>query len=279
VTLPYDGLAWSLTKMPAIRASEAAGESELVLLDTGSTLGPVVTLDVVARRGLPAYTDDGIAYVESLDVGALTFRDFLARIWPETWEYRVLSIPIYRVSGWVMGIAFLREANYLCFDNVECEVTFGVEASFEPDAAWQWAEFPLPIIKGRPTATLPVAGVALDFLVDSAGGLELRLNRADWEAVAGELEVVGHRRGKWPTWGGFRTGDLYKVRELRLGPVVLEDEWVWVEPRREEGHGLSVIGLGPFRDTVVVFDFERSGLLIRTEPAAEAQSETEDGTR
>ena len=271
VALSYDGFLWSLTKMPFVAADEAAGERDLVLIDTGLAGSPGVTLDVVARRRAPvSLGDQAIAHVDALFLSGLTLRDLPAVIEVETWEYRLLGVPVYRLSGWVICIPPLEQVRYLCFDNVGAEVTFGVTSSFEPDPAWQWAEFPLSYPDGRPWATLPVGGQDLEILVDSAGGTNLILSPAHWALIADKVKVLKHREGRVPTWGGFEPIDRYKVEALTLGPIVLRETWVWVRAGPDAEARPSVIGLGPLHDTVVVFDFEHARLLVRADAAVSA---------
>ncbi len=272
VTLPYDSLLWTTTKMPFVRADEAAGKRDLILIDTGLLGAPVVTLDVVARRQLPANLGEPpFAYAKSLSMSGITFKDLLAWIEDQTWQFRVLGIPVYRLSSWVLGMPLLRKAHYLCFDNDRGEVTFGVKSSFQPDPGWQWEEFEMTYPDGRPWVKLPVAGKEMMLLADSGGGPHLILNRAEWEVIADDLEIVRHNVDQYPTWGGFQQVDAYKVKTLALGPIVHRNALVWVQRKSERPVPPSCIGLGPFRDSVVVFDFERSKLWIRSKRKEEAR--------
>lgn len=55
--------------------------------------------------------------------------------------------------------------------------------------------------------------------------------------------------------------DVYVVRDLALGSIHLENERVWVrkEPFREVP---ALVGLGPFVEEVVVWDFAGNKLWI-----------------
>jgi hypothetical protein len=260
MTLRYEGMLWRWTHLPCVRT----GDGKVMMLDTGMLGVPLaVTLDVVNEGRRPAHLDPegkgSFAYVGLLEISGMNVTNAPAWVQHQTFVVRVLGVPVYRASGWVMGDPLLRQAGYLAFDNGRREVTLGFGV-FVPGPERRWQCFERGA-QAFPLVEASIQGVKMAVLADSAGGEHLIVNPEQWATLERAVRVVGHWTDRYPTWGGFQKVDAYRVETLRVGSVVLERPTVWVR----RGKGLEVgatLGLGMFKKEMVVWDYPRGRLWI-----------------
>jgi hypothetical protein len=270
LTFPYDPLLWNIAHMPCIRTS--AGD--VMLLDTGLIGVPLaVTLDIVDKNHYPTQnflsSDFKLSYVGILPIDEMNVTDSPAWLQSKTFAVHILGIPIYRVSGWVMGSSLLSQAKFVAFDNLHRQATFGFR-DFAPDENLQWKTLEVEPHFGLPFVRVEVAGKPFVMLADSAGGPHMILNAAQWTAIEGSLKVLHHRRETFPTWGGFQEVDAYVVERLVIDGVALPHQTVWVR-RGRNVEAFSLLGLNMFPEQTVVWDYGHHKCWIGTpRPAAGA---------
>ena len=171
----------------------------------------------------------------------------------------MVSYLIYRQP---VAITLANRSNYLAFDNRKQTVTFGGgSASFNPSDPEAWVSYPLAIDdNGHTVTTMPVCGVTTRVLADSGGGPDLSVDRTEWPNLSRRLHVLSRRSEKRPTWGDFVDVDIYEVENLQVGVVRKKRATIMVSDQQ----GMPVVaGLGVFRDTAVVFDFQKNKLWVR----------------
>ena len=253
-TFRYDGILWQFAKLPCVRADNG----DLVLLDTGLAHDVArATLDVVRDGKHPAHLskDTRFAYVRSLKLGNVEARELLVSVEPGTWQFHVLGLTLYHQRGWAFGMPLLAQANYLAFDNPNKRVTIGFEP-FAPTPSLEWRHYPFEFRDGSPWVRLPIAGHEIDFVADSGGGPRLILNAERWNQISANLQIKRRSKGKFPTWGGHRDVDIYRVHGLRVGPVERGREEIWVRRGPSLEGETPTFGLGLFKDAVAVWDVQ-----------------------
>lgn len=266
LTFPYDPLLWQIAHMPCIRTS--AGE--VMLLDTGLIGVPLaVTLDVVNKNHYPTQTfipgsDFSMSYIGALPIGDMNVTDAPAWLQSKTFALQVLGLPIYRVSGWVMGHSLLSQAKFVAFDNLHRQATFGFTA-FAPDDNMQWKALEVDPRLGLPFVRVTIAGKPFTMLADSGGGPHMILNAPQWQAIAPNLKVLHHQREKYPTWGGFQEVDAYVVERLVIDDVTLPHQTVWVR-RVNKLETFPLLGLNMFPEQTLVWDYAHRKWWIGTPP-------------
>jgi hypothetical protein len=271
----YDPLLWKVLRMPCLNALGPDGEPCLLLLDTGLGEGLRVSADVAMREGLPARTTPPLlAWVDRLGLAdGVSLRHVAATVHPMRWEARVLGLPVYRLSGYILGLPVLRAFASVEFDNRRRSVRFLPAAPFSPDEPRQWGTYPMRVDDGVLTALVPIAGRTLRVCPDTGGGPVIVLTPEDWAEIADHVRVLGHSRGRFPSWNGFVPCDRYTLDELGVGNYKLRRPTVWVRTRDEPADPApTLLGLGPLRHTTVVYDFKSMQLWVRhgrdPEPAA-----------
>jgi len=255
-TVDYDPLLWKATRLPFVRSDEG----DLVLIDTGLRDLARVTIDIVSRRRDPIHLGEpfDFSYTPILRVSNLEVRHLVSVVESGRWELRFLGVPLYRASGWALGLPVIVMMKYLMCDNVRERVTFGFEP-FVPSAALSWSSYPLTFRDGGVFVSIPVAGQTLELVADTGGGPTLILTPQQWRAVSSGLSVSRSWDKRYPTWGAFEEFDAHRVDELSVGPVTMHDATVTV---RKEAATDGLLGLGHFVHEVVVWDFVTKQLWI-----------------
>jgi hypothetical protein len=270
----YDSLLWWVLKMPCLAGIGPDGERCLVLIDSGLGELARVTADVAARQQLPARTrPPAIAWVPRLDLAdGVSLREFPASIYPMRWEARLLGLPLWRHSGYVLGLPALRGFAYVEFDNPRRRVTFSAFNAFAPGKAAGWDAYPLTADRyNRLTSQVPLAGQTVTVCPDTGGGPVLILSASDWTRVAPHVRVLRRQRGQFPSWNGFVPCDIYTLDRLTLANQTLVRPTLWVRTADDpQGPVPTLMGLGPLRHTGVVYDFKNMKLWINAGGSKEA---------
>ena len=226
----------------------------------------MVTIDEARRTNLPVHLGKpfDFAYRPSIRLGGLVASDLIPLVDRRQWQFQILGIPIYTMSGWMWGAPLLVSSpRYLIFNNPAKQVTFGFE-TFYPDEKLDWRQYDMTYDQfGRPYLHLPVAGVDLYMLIDSGGGKGLQIEPKEWDQIASKVQVVKHRREDSPEWEGWEKGETYIVRSLNVGGLELEQSEIWVRQKTPGSDGFPpLFGLGLYRHETLVLDFQRHKLWI-----------------
>jgi hypothetical protein len=256
-TFSYDTNLWRFAKLPGVKCDDG-----IVMLDTGLNSTAFVSIDVVKQHRYPAHLGEPVdfAYIKQVDFGKISITDLLAAIRSDQWQFHVLSIPIYRLRGWALGMALFRQSSYLLFDNSKRQATISFEA-FQPSADRKWTCYEMITENYWPKVKLQIAGQTIQMVVDSGGGPKLILNPPQWQMIRNHVEILRHWSDKYPTWGGFQEVDAYKLKRLSIGEIELSNATVWVR-RGKMLETPPLIGLGPFGQATLVWDFQRNRFWI-----------------
>lgn len=219
------------------------------------------------------WSDSGYCYAEKLSIGETDFEGVLG-----FYEEKVLRMEVFGIRGTeakigLIGLPVLRSMKYVVFDGRTDELEWSPAVSFKPDEKGEWESYPFEIrsTSGNPVLLvhLPIAGNEMTVQMDtgSAGGLAIR--DSVWNEIRSSFGEVKLREGEsyYPFMVGLvesRKGKAHQVQvghrtltELRLS-ILQADSVV-----ADQGEGL--LGMQPFKDTVLAFDFENNRMWVRYE--------------
>jgi hypothetical protein len=252
VRLKYETLRFGVASTVAVRGQLPGGHEYICYLDTGYGDYLAVNDIVVREAGLPIHPMGrdsassgyvGVAYVPRVSFGDMTVVNPPCDYLQVHWELKVLGVSLWREKWMIMGLRLLRMFPHVVFDNPRREVAFEL----------------------RLTVHMSVAGRkhAVDF--DTCGGDALILRPRAWKEVsAGREHRV--REGRFASaqlgWLPCRRGTL---GTLEVAGMTWHDARVQLLPE-ESPYAPGVdfqVGLGFFRDCVVVIDFENRLLWIQ----------------
>ena len=279
----YEWLRYEFADTIAVRATLPNGRSYVVYLDTGFG-GYLAVNDLIVREaGLPIYPMGkdaasrgftGMCYLPWIEIGKMGIVNPPCDYLQVHWELQFIGIPLWQEKWVIMGLRLLREFPYIAFDNVRQEVVFSPEGPFEPTDPGNWSRFPFQIAqdktgKLRITVHMPVAGKvrAVDF--DTCGGDALLVRPGAWREIATRVKADA------PTDGQFASAQLgwlpckrTVARDLEVASLRFATARVQILPEDSPyASGIDCqIGMGFFKDTVVVIDFEDRWLWVKRNP-------------
>ena len=213
--------------------------------------------------------------VDELTIGDMKLSNYPGICWGQHVEWRLFGVlPVGRSEDISFPLLLMSQFRYFMFDNVNEQVEFSFDASFDPVDEDGWYQFPLSLelIGGGEQAVLfaevEVNGRVLRPMLDTGCGTGLMMNRSLWDEIAGRFDVTSrksrrfilplHFDGNDPKCSGFGVKKL-KFGEFSVGGgevTVLPDSKSW---ERSD----CILGMGYFLDRVAVVDFERSTLWVR----------------
>jgi hypothetical protein len=165
----------------------------------------------------------------------------------------------------IIGLPALRELSYVLLDDVRQEAELSRTRRFEPNRPDHWSQYPLFVrhdAHGYPGLFVEttLAGHSLAAQLDTGSSRSLSITDRFWDQLAREFPGAGLRRGavSYPYIGRLscRCGIL---DSLDLGGRTLEGCEVLVFPDDSSlfTEARPLIGMGCFRQTVIVLDFAR----------------------
>ncbi len=244
----------------------ANSRKQPALLDTGFPVSILLTSDIVSNNQFIIYplkgtgdTFQGICKIPKFDVGNIKVEDALAYYCEQQWQLRVLNIPVYKHPNIILGIDFIKSFDYVLFDNVNENVIFSKDSTFEPDKNESWSSYPFEIkpdslSNDRIMVQIPVNGQMYRLFFDTCGhNPGLSLNQNNWETLSKKLTIKDLRKSHYVSW---QSGKLPCRRaimsKISIGEKQLKNAEVLIY---NEPESLSMFSLGYFQDTVVVLDF------------------------
>jgi len=259
-----------------------------VVLDTGASQPIFLNMIHVLDNKLPIYFMEdtnydlnghklGLCELSLLQIGAVTFtnRPCLYLESPAT----VNLFGVY-VSGRnsnckpvIVGLPVLKEFKYVMFDNIENEVEFSYNQSFETSDADTWEKYPISIEEDSHRnaflfVRVPIAGEQMELQFDSGSGRGLAIGERLWEQIGFHIPDLNLSGGRdfYPYIGclACRKG---VVPTLQVGDRMITNAEISVfpddSPLLAESEGL--LGMQYFQKAVVVLDFEKSLMWVRSQ--------------
>ena len=180
-------------------------------------------------------------------------------------------MPIYRHRTVLVGLGLMRGFSYILFDSARQQVVFNPEDAFEPDDPSQWVNLPFVIEnrdKSRMMIDISFAGRPVHVEFDTGSINSLILQNAAWQRLKEGLEVRDSADGKLRT---NQYGDLpcrrYVLPELQIGQSALRNVRADILPDNSPfaRNVEAIIGLACFEKEVVVLDFKKNLIWLRTD--------------
>ncbi len=257
-----------------------------VVLDTGASQPIFLNVSHVLDNKLPIYPIEdavsdlnghklGLCNLPLLQIGDITFtnRPCLYLEPPAT-----VSLFGVQIAGKnsnsntvIVGLPVLREFNYVMFDNVENEVEFSYNETFEASKVDTWEKYPITIeedFHGNAFlfVRILIAGEEVELQFDTGSGRGLAISEKLWEQVGTQIQNLNLKKGRdfYPYIGRLacRRGIVPK---LQVGDRTINNAEISVfsddSPLLTECEGL--LGMQYFQNVVVVLDFERSLMWVK----------------
>jgi hypothetical protein len=269
-----------------VKGKMAGGKTYPVILDTGANLDALIVQDIhIVENDLPVYpltkssgpeSKMSLCAVEELNLGDFQIRGYTGVSWGQHIELKLFGlIPLSRSSDICFPLPLMSKFKYFKFDTPAKQVQFSAKRSFMPQKRDDWHHFPITVELQNGDSSkqfvfldLEVNGRHLRPLLDTGAGLGLMMNSRLWNEVKDSFQET--RREKFNFVLPFHfEGNKPRctnitVKDLQLGDIEMNDAAITVLPETKNWKKADcIMGMGYFREKVVVLDFERSVLWVK----------------
>ena len=249
-----------------------------VVIDTGFSGCMAVTDTVVIDAGLAIYpmTDwrhklvGGLCKLPSLKLGNVTIEQSPCVYWLAHYERRVPGLTIWKEMKINLGLGLMKGFSYICIDNVNREVEFSGKKPFSPRDENQWNQYPMVIEyneKGnaRLMVDIPIAGHLRHITFDTGAASGLTMTEKIWTQISSGLQLLHEEKSRMATpLAGMLPCRRITIELLGLGSISVHAAQVNVTANNNPfGQDNFTLGMGLFKETVIVLDFESEILWIR----------------
>jgi hypothetical protein len=255
------------------------GKKYPVVLDTGCPVTCIVTDKHVIKNKLPIYhlgnnptysADMGLCKIPELRIGKMTMFDLPCLYIEKRDAIQIFGVTIAYDESMLIGLQILQAFKYVMFDNINKEVEFSPREIFEPAHPQLWKSYPF-VIKEKSNdndaifVTMTVAGQEVELYLDTGSRQGLQFSEQTWEKLREKIPITKLRNGN------FRTAFLENiackkgtVKELDIGGIKIKNIEIVVLPDDNPAKLQTLLGMQCFRDTIIVLDFGRNLLWVKT---------------
>lgn len=254
------------------------GQTYPVVIDTGNPATAAVTSTVVLEAGLAVYPLEsgdgfrgGLCHIPELKMGDVTIAHLACECWLGHYEKRVLGRAMWIERNINVGLGLLQRFGHIRIDSVDKDVEFS-SGYFRPEEPNDWRSYPMCIEHDRHgseqlVVSIPIDGVTVSMGFDTGAGPGLIMTEKKQAEILPQARILTHTRNQLATPGGHVpcrkiTLEALSVADMALTPAIVQvtgDDSPF-------GPDHLTLGMGYFRDTVIVLDFRHNLLWIRNRP-------------
>jgi hypothetical protein len=253
-----------------------------VVVDTGISVPALVNDRHILENKLAIYplgidksysANIGVCHLPELRIGQMRFVDLPCLYINKHHEVQLFGLPIGYENRILLGLPVLRQFKYVLLDNIKREVEISPKEPFEPNQPHLWRKYPFMIRqvskdKDAIFVEIPIMGKQMTLYLDT-GGSELILPEKTWLTIScnetlarlKKTDYLFYARENLPCRKGkierFQLGDIMMKN---VPVVVLADEVM----KSVVGDCEALLGMSCFRNTVLVLDFDRKVIWVKT---------------
>ena len=211
----------------------------------------------------------GFCHLEKIKIGDMTITHQPCLYTLGHYENQLLGRTRWKQRQILLGLGLMRQFNYILIDNIASEVEFGMRKSFAPDPNESWSKYPMTLKNDEKNNRLiiveiPIAGRVKQVVFDTGASSNLLVSQSIWKIFSEALEVVETSDGRIAMIYGLEDVSITTVRELGIGERVVSNATIPVlSDESRKGPDFFLLGMGYFKDTTIVLDFENNLLWIK----------------
>lgn len=269
-----------------VKGKMANGKTYPVILDTGANIDAIIVQDIHIRENdLQVYpltkssgAESGMSLcaIEQLTFGDFKLRNYTGVSWGQHTELKLLGlIPLGRSADICFSLPLMSKFKYFKFDTPARQVQFSAKKSFKPQSEDNWHRFPLTLecqnddpSKQFLFMDIEINGKRIRPLLDTGAGLGLIINNKVWDQIKNNFEEIRRRKFNFILPFHFEDNKprctAITVKNLQMGDLKMTGVEITVLPETKKWKKTDcIMGMGYFRDKIVVLDFEKSVLWVK----------------
>lgn len=246
------------------------------VIDTGNPMWLVVSDTVVADSALDIYPIQemdkdvgGLCHMHRIKIGDIVITNPLCHYALGHYERRVLGRTIWKEKRMLLGLGIMRKFVYLVIDNLDGEVEFCAEGSFQADPNEPWSQYSMSIEKDelnqeRLMVNMRIAGQERQVVFDTGFDGTLGIIERTWDELSDKLTVLRRGHSYFATPRGLVFYRDITVERLEVADRLIDNAIIHVKSNDTPfARGCFTLGMGYFQDAVIVLDFERGLMWIK----------------
>jgi hypothetical protein len=251
------------------------GKQYPLLIDSGCEVGLVVNDMVVIDNKLEIFpfetkdsTFDGCCHLDKIEIGDMTITAPPCLYTLNHYETRVLGRTLWKQRQIILGLELLRRFSYVLIDNISSEVEFSTQNSFQVDTVEMWDRYDMSVEEAAENAKdiiirIPIAGEITTAKLDTGTSWTLAMTKDIWDDYSRKLQVLKESRERAQFFYGLKDVRKVTVSELSIGDKLMTDAPISILADSTFKESFILIGIGYFKDTIIVIDFERGLVWVR----------------
>jgi hypothetical protein len=247
-----------------------------MLIDSGCNLGLIVNDMIVIDNKLeifPFETEDptvaGCCHVDKIEIGDISITTPACSYTLNHYEKRVLGRTQWKERQIILGLGLLCRFHYILIDNVRSEVEFSLRGSFQANNVEMWQSYDMSVEAYAKALIIhiPIAGQMTEARLDTGTAWSLAMPENIWDKYSTKFQILKESRERAQFFYGWKDVRKITVSELGMGDKSMRDASIVILDNSTFKESFILIGMGYFKDTIVVIDFERGLLWVRkTQP-------------
>ena len=211
---------------------------------------------------------DGFSWMDEVQIGSMRITDIFSYYQLGHYEKQLFGKTMLKQGYFFLGLKFLRRFKYILFDNINSEVEFS-PVSFRAEPNEQWKQYKMSFEKyydnlTRTMVEIPIAGDSAKIMLDTGAGISLLMSQSKWEKFSEKVDVIKEANARIQAVHGLDDVNEIIVEELIVGEKRIPDAPIHIfSDDSLLGPDYFILGIGCFKDTVIVLDFEHNLLWIK----------------
>jgi hypothetical protein len=246
-----------------------------LLIDSGCNAGLVVNDMIILDNEMeifPFKTKDptfaGCCHLDKIEIGDMTISNPPCLYTLNHYEKRVLGRTKWKERQIILGLGLLCRFHYILIDNIRSEVEFSLWESFKADTVEMWQCYDMSVETTEKNAKyilihIPVAGEMTEARLDTGTSSSLAMPEDIWDDYSTKFQVLKESRERARFFYGWKDVGKITVSELSLGDKSVKEASISILDNSTFKESFILIGMGYFKDTIVVMDFEHGLLWVR----------------
>ncbi len=273
--------SYSKNRWMAVEGKIDNGKCYPVVLDTGASVTLFVNDIHIVENQLAyspmksGYNDPsgwGKCCLPKLNIGQVTLINWPCYYREQHAEYRLFGLPVAREKAVIAGLGALRKFKYVMFDSIREEAELSLVKTFEPVNHNIWTKYSFDIEEELNGNTflyvkIPVAGEETELQLDTGSGKGLAVSEELWKKISQRVPQIRLTQDKdlYP-YIGLLACKHGVISEIKIGERTIKNAGISVFPDNSPivDRCSGLIGMQYFQNTIIVLDFERNLLWVRS---------------
>jgi len=246
-----------------------------LLIDSGNKVGLVVNDMIIIDNKLEIFpfniqdsTFDGCCHVDKIEIGDMTITDPPCLYTLNHFEKRLFGRTVWKQRQMILGLELLRKFSYVLIDNISSQVEFATQDSFQADTTEMWDRYDMTVEETEGDAVdiiihIPIAGELAKVILDTGTSWTLAMTENIWNDYSTKLQVLKESQERAQFFYGEKDVKKITVSEFSIGNKSMRNASIFIIDDSVFKENITLIGMGYFKDTIAVIDFEHGLLWVR----------------